>query len=242
MSDPMDCGCSLTSEIQCQIYNGYGQTANVIGLPYSQYRVQAPLTAPIVIDDLLGTLPASFTLAKTGFNYNKSSGPDDFAWYALIDGNKVRIGDVLVGTDGTTFYIVLMDSLLPIVAVKCNGVAAIHRPKEQTSATGPNVATLGSWTGTTIDTTSATGEDIICPPVPVAIKFVSPLSRSAGTSLPSDTHAPGAWQIFFPPVIVPRGDILNRDIIIDDIGNRYQVEDNYWSRYGYKLRARLLEI
>lgn len=118
----------------------------------------------------------------------------------------------------------------------------VHRPKVQTIASGPNVATLKPYTGTTTDTTSPTGEDIIFTGLPAGVQFISPLTRSAGSNLPSDTHAPGAWRIFIPARFAGIGTIENRDIIIDDTANRYQVEDAYWTSFGFNLRARLLEV
>jgi len=118
----------------------------------------------------------------------------------------------------------------------------VHRPKTQAIASGPNVATLKTYTGTTTDTSTPTGEDIIFTGLPAGIQFVSPLSRGAGSTLPSDTHAPGVYTIFIPLASAALGTIFNRDVIVDDLGNRYQVEDAYFTPLGFKLRARLLEI
>jgi hypothetical protein len=119
---------------------------------------------------------------------------------------------------------------------------AIHRPKSQAIAGPSNVATLVGYTGETIDTAPVTGELVIFAAIPAAVQFISPLTRSAGSTLPTDTHAPGAWKIFIRAADAPKGSIVNRDIVIDDLNNRYQVEDAYWTTFGYNLRARLLEI
>lgn len=121
-------------------------------------------------------------------------------------------------------------------------VIDIHRPKPQAVGSGPNVATLKSYTGTTTDVVSTTGENLVLAALPAAVQFVSPLSRGAGSNLPSDTHAPGAWRIFIPAASAAITAIQNRDIIVDDQGNRYQVEDSYWTFFGWHLRARLLEV
>jgi len=117
----------------------------------------------------------------------------------------------------------------------------VHRPKTQAVAGTANVATLVGYTGTTIDTTSLTGETIIYSQIPASIQFKSPLSRGEST-LPSDTHAPGAWEVFISASYAAKGTIINRDVLVDDLSNRYQVEDSYWTAFGYNLRARLLEL
>src|ERR1700747_1236246 len=117
----------------------------------------------------------------------------------------------------------------------------VHRPKTQAVAGSANVATLVGYTGTTIDTTSLTGETIIYSQIPASIQFKSPLTRGSAT-LPTDTHAPGEWDVFIPASYAAKGTIINRDVLIDDLSNRYQVEDAYWTAFGYNLRARLLEL
>lgn len=62
---------------------------------------------------------------------------------------------------------------------------------------------------------------------------------SSGVGLPGDSRGSG-WQIFFKGPAV--GAVRNRDIIIDDQGNRYQVSTAYWNPLGvWKCEAQLLE-
>jgi len=61
-------------------------------------------------------------------------------------------------------------------------------------------------------------------------------------SLPSDTGATGIWEILIPRNSAKCGQIKARDIIVDDLGERYQVTFPYWNSLGYKLRCKLLEV
>lgn len=61
-------------------------------------------------------------------------------------------------------------------------------------------------------------------------------------ALPADTRAPYVWSVFLQKSAVPLGGIENRDIVIDELGNRYQVESAQWGLLGYHLRCRLLEV
>lgn len=55
--------------------------------------------------------------------------------------------------------------------------------------------------------------------------------------LPSDGK-PGNWHVF---IKADRGLIRDRDIITDDLGERYQVIGNYWGSLGYNCSCEKLE-
>lgn len=59
--------------------------------------------------------------------------------------------------------------------------------------------------------------------------------------LPSDPDGSIAgWDIFIRRG-VKLGDIRDRDIITDDLGNRYVVVGAYWNSMGFKLSTNILE-
>jgi hypothetical protein len=61
--------------------------------------------------------------------------------------------------------------------------------------------------------------------------------------LPADTSSKANFHIFIPLSAAPQpGIVLNRDIVIDDLGNRYQVISNYWNSLGFNLYAELLQM
>lgn len=62
------------------------------------------------------------------------------------------------------------------------------------------------------------------------------------TGLPSDpAGGAGSWRIFLDRRIATLGLILDRDIIIDDLGQRYVVVAAYWNSMGYAIIANILE-
>ncbi len=54
------------------------------------------------------------------------------------------------------------------------------------------------------------------------------------TALPGGATQP-LWYVFIPAGAAPLGTIQNLDIVIDDLGNRHQVIQDYWDSLGYRL-------
>jgi hypothetical protein len=111
------------------------------------------------------------------------------------------------------------------------------RRQVNNAATGgaPSVRTLG-YSGVT-----AAAETAVLAGLPASIQFRTP-SGKRNNPLPADARVPGSWDIFISKRSAALGQIRNRDISIDDLSQRYQVEDTYWNLLGHKLRARLLEV
>jgi acid phosphatase family membrane protein YuiD len=65
--------------------------------------------------------------------------------------------------------------------------------------------------------------------------------RNPDASLPGDIAKRSMWRIFIPLNAVALGVIQDRDIVIDDLGIRYQVGAPYWNSLGYNLLAEKLE-
>ncbi len=49
------------------------------------------------------------------------------------------------------------------------------------------------------------------------------------------------WQIFIPAWSLGLGAIEDRDIIADDLGERYQVQASYWNSLGYNCTCERLQ-
>jgi hypothetical protein len=68
--------------------------------------------------------------------------------------------------------------------------------------------------------------------------------RREGTNnpvgLPGDAMRP-TFYVFIPKAALALGVVLDRDIMIDDLGQRYQVVAPYWDSLGYRLTVLLLE-
>ncbi len=58
--------------------------------------------------------------------------------------------------------------------------------------------------------------------------------------LPGDGKTP-VWYVFVPRSKLALGDVQNLDIMIDDLGNRYQVIEPYWDSMGHRLTAITLD-
>lgn len=65
--------------------------------------------------------------------------------------------------------------------------------------------------------------------------------------LPADVHDVGLWIVFIPNAsaqaggVASSGAILDRDVVTDDNGLRYQVTHAYWNSLGWQLTCEKLE-
>ena len=60
-------------------------------------------------------------------------------------------------------------------------------------------------------------------------------------NLPADQRARSVWRVFIPGPQLALGMVLDRDIITDDLGTRYQVTAAYWNFLGHNLMVERLE-
>ncbi len=74
---------------------------------------------------------------------------------------------------------------------------------------------------------------------PAAIQHRSGRGGRMG-DLPGDAITRSDFYIFLRSPNL--GDITERDIIVDDLGKRYQVIASYWNSLGYRISATLLEV
>ncbi|HEX7854448.1 MAG TPA: hypothetical protein VF503_12205 [Sphingobium sp.] len=69
-------------------------------------------------------------------------------------------------------------------------------------------------------------------------------ARREGTNnpvgLPGDGKTPTHY-VYIPLRAAARGLINDLDIVVDDLGQRYQVLVNYWDSLGYRLSVQTLE-
>lgn len=68
------------------------------------------------------------------------------------------------------------------------------------------------------------------------------MSSAITVKLPADVANRTLWTIFIPlSAGIPNGAIKDRDIIVDDLGIRYQTTADYWNSLGYALICERLE-
>ncbi|OCJ12474.1 hypothetical protein A6U86_05480 [Rhizobium sp. AC27/96] len=77
--------------------------------------------------------------------------------------------------------------------------------------------------------------------IPANIQAKTTMARTYAGSLPAAPPGPIVWRVFIPLRAVANGVILDRDIITDDLGERYQVEAAYWNSMGWNIACIRLE-
>ena len=81
-------------------------------------------------------------------------------------------------------------------------------------------------------------ETSIATGIPASIQSRKTGAPPAG-HLPSDTSKRTEWRVMFKLAL---GVVLERDIITDDLGTRYQVISAYWNSLGYQCTCEKLEV
>jgi hypothetical protein len=77
--------------------------------------------------------------------------------------------------------------------------------------------------------------------IPANIQAKTTMARQPTGSLPAAPPGPIVWRVFIARNIVANGVILDRDIITDDLGCRYEVQAAYWNSMGWNIAATRLE-
>lgn len=105
---------------------------------------------------------------------------------------------------------------------------SVRRPNPQT---GTGAIGYGGET--------AANETQLLAGLPASIQHRSGKGKQGG-SLPADAPSRADWYIF---IRAPNlGDITENDIVVDDLGKRYQVIAGYWNSLGYRVSAELLQM
>lgn len=88
--------------------------------------------------------------------------------------------------------------------------------------------------------TQEANETVIATVLPASIQLQSKGGTpEAGT--PSDAFNMSRYAVMIPRAAAAIGLITERDIVVDDLGKRYQVVGAYWNSLGYNLACTLLE-
>lgn len=124
----------------------------------------------------------------------------------------------------------------------------IKRPASTLSSTGGKAIAQPSQKGgvmpysgqnQTPATGASPGEDTLFTGLPASIQ-----SKGGGATtdtIPSGAPGPMRWKIYVPKSALQPPGIKNKDVVIDDEGQRYQVVSNYWNLLGYTLETIRLE-
>lgn len=103
---------------------------------------------------------------------------------------------------------------------------SIRRPVQHSEIGGASYSALGQSDETTILTGLA-----------ASIQAKSAPLKSPATDLPTAPPGPVQWIIFLPKAASSLGQIHERDIVVDEVGDRYHVEAAYWNILGYQLKC-----
>jgi hypothetical protein len=120
----------------------------------------------------------------------------------------------------------------------------IRRAKTVAGLNGTAIGLTGySGEQATTDPGSANGETVLFTGVQASIQAGATGKKRGDSALPADAVANPTWDIYLPAGAVPGyGSIRDRDIVVDDVGYRYQVAQAYPNILGWKLNCIRLEV
>ena len=201
---------------------GYAITAQILGVPYAQFRANGPNT-PTMIERQIGTLLAWITTDPKlqGTNQTQYGKP---GFFGAFERDDAQVGDYLVGQDGT-YFVTALDYPAPASLIKCNAIISIARASDTLSA-----GSSGVYGGSALDTATPFMTGWPC--------YAGQLGTGRGSSpsglqLPSDAKLPDT--ILLIPSTCP--EIRFNDVITDDEGVRSTVNSVELTSLGYRLSA-----
>jgi hypothetical protein len=110
--------------------------------------------------------------------------------------------------------------------------------------TGAKAVGLVGYSGFEQDVslTNPAGEKIIASNIKCSIQARG-IGKVKGLDVTEgDAPGPVQWRVFIPKTGLAKGVVLDRDLIVDDEGYRYQVAAAYWNLLGHRLDCIRLEV
>lgn len=212
-----------SATLQSRIYKGYGKVALRIGPVYTQYRPRGPANP---LATAYNRINASFNAEDMTYGRpNKYGKP---TWYCVFDGSEAKVGDYLVGKDGT-FFIAAMQMTLPILCVECNRKVRISRMAAplQVGAVGYSAIVEGAATDV-LGVSDAAGNLVTGWPGSILIGGRSDKVTDIGGAVKSS-----GWQALLPPSVPIT--IMQGDILHDDLNRKYAVYAAELTDLGWRL-------
>lgn len=108
---------------------------------------------------------------------------------------------------------------------------AVHRPNVDT--------TVGA--DTDYSGTQESDETLVATGVRCSIQYDAG-GRNPEANLPADAQGRATWKVLIPLEQAAFGTIRRNDVIVDDLGVRYQVRAPYWNSLGYNVKCETLEV
>jgi len=210
-----------------RVRRSQGRAAVVLGAWCDAYR-PSDATNPLVPRNRFMKLQAAFSSLDGEFEH--ALGYGQTAWSALFDSAYTRPGDYLVrpestpgADDGSVWFIVQQQPLLPALCVRASRVLGFVRPSPSTSTTSSGVGSYGGFT--------------IANATPLLSGYPGSVTNAYGsgldpTNLPADAP-PRAWDVLLPAV--PGVVLLNGDLMTDDLGRSGVVSSPELTDLGWRI-------
>lgn len=208
--------------IQQKVWAGYGAAAGRVGAVFGQYRPSGPQT-PLGTANQIGSLNAAFTVAPSGFDFERAPAHRNAIFNGLFDAAGVAVGDYLVGPGGVTYFVAGLAPLTPPLCVLCNRVLTVHTP-------GPS-GTFGVQAA--YQGTAPANETATMTAWPANLLFDA-RGRATEVGLPLDLPSP-FYSILMPALADV--DVRTGMILTDDQARRYVVSASERSAFGWRLFA-----
>lgn len=208
------------AKLQAKIYAGYAKAALRIGYVYDVWR---PAGAANPLTNKVASLNASFNAQD--WTYTKPNLPDKPFWYCLIDGRQTQIGDYLQ-RGASTHFIAGMQDELPILTVECDAQVWVTR-----TTTPSGVGAVGYSGKCAAEDTYVLGTKG-GQGWPASILFGGRTRKH--DVLPTSSDEQG--YVILLPASVPIT-LGAADIILDDMGRRFQVGGAQRTDQGWKLNV-----
>ena len=210
-----------TQGIIAKLNAGYGKLGNAVGSPMSFYRVQDPQQSPVTPGNLIGTqnvlisAQADFALSKPGL-FNQ------IVFYGAFDATASEVGDYLVDSRGTTYFIVGLQALTPFALVKCNATVSIQRASAQ--------ALTADSSGYAVRSPISNAASDLAVNWPVSI--VQGTKGEKDVEAISDSERLPLYQLTMPAIA--GAGLETTDSVQDSNGVNYVVTSPYLSEQGIK--------
>jgi hypothetical protein len=206
------------AKLDQRIYGGYAKAAQRIGYESKLYR---PSFSAEPLNEVNHIRSIFTSYNAEDMRYGKAQKYGKAVWFGLFDGRLTQVGDYLKNDKDGTFFIASQDTALPILVVKCDRIATILRPQQQSG-----VGALGYGGNTDA------GETELMTDWPCSILIESRGDR--GVNLPGDVRDPW-WTILLPKY--ESAGLRSGDIVKDDLDRRYVINSAELSGMGWRITA-----
>lgn len=212
-------------KIQAKLYKAYGIVARVLGSDHDIYR-SASVTDPINGSTWIDTKKVSFSMDD---KYSNTPGQGFNEWKCFVDGRlenlfNIQQGDFIKSPEtGETWMVSSAEEMLPLKAIRLKDTVTVYRSGYGNSGNG-----------------FGPGDTEVATSVPCNINDGTPSGGSLGY-IPAGNYQQESRQVAVVWLHDPQLEIHERDAIVDQTGQRYQVLSNVITPIGNKMVVKAYE-